>query len=151
MQIYLIFTLKKEKAYVIPHKREGVVMGKYNILPEPKSIALNGGVFNLSDCKIYVADELDVRVKNAAEKLLSALCEKTGKPHNFTETNDKCNGIIAIDKAANLAPQGYKISVDNSSVKRKILTATGVICALSVATCAVYGGIKKSRKKSDKK
>lgn len=42
-------------------------------------------------------------------------------------------------------------AVDNSSVKRKILTATGVICALSVATCAVYGGIKKSRKKSDKK
>ena len=117
MQIYLIFTLKKEKAYVILHKREGVVMEKYNILPEPKSIALNRGVFNLSDCKIYVADELDVRVKNAAEKLLSALCEKTGKPHNFTETNDKCNGIIAIDKAANLAPQGYKISVDNSSVK----------------------------------
>lgn len=42
-------------------------------------------------------------------------------------------------------------AVDNSSVKRKVLTATGVICALAVATCAVYSGIKKSQEKADKK
>lgn len=40
-------------------------------------------------------------------------------------------------------------ATDNSRVKRNVLTATGVVCALSVATCAVYGGIKKSREKAD--
>lgn len=42
-------------------------------------------------------------------------------------------------------------ATDNSRVKRNVLTATGVVCALAVATCAVYGGIKKSREKADEK
>lgn len=42
-------------------------------------------------------------------------------------------------------------AVDNNSVKKKILVAVGVVCALAVATCAVYSGMKKSaHKKEDK-
>lgn len=42
-------------------------------------------------------------------------------------------------------------AVDNTAVKKKVLVVTGVVCALAVATCAVYGGIKKSQEKADKK
>ncbi|MBQ8228147.1 MAG: hypothetical protein IJZ88_03945 [Clostridia bacterium] len=40
--------------------------------------------------------------------------------------------------------------VDNSSVKKKVLTAVGALCAVAVTTCAVYRGIKKSNKKEEK-
>lgn len=41
-------------------------------------------------------------------------------------------------------------AVDNSSVKKKVLAVVGAVCALGVATCAVYSAIKKSNKKEDK-
>ncbi len=42
-------------------------------------------------------------------------------------------------------------TVENSSVKGKVLTAVGALGALAVVTCAVYSGIKKSNKKTDDK
>lgn len=92
-------------------------MDKYNILPIPKSVNFSEGCFKLSNCKIAVSQRLDSRVKSATEKILSALADKTGESHSFTDFSDEKIGIIIIDKDASIMPQGYKITVNPSSVK----------------------------------
>lgn len=52
-------------------------------------------------------------------------------------------GVENNTSAANLTQQIN----DNSVYKKKLLSVVGVLCAVSVAGCAVYGGIRKSNKK----
>ena len=76
------------------------------------------------------------------------------KDDNFTFKKVETDKTSEADEQSESVTETVNLTnkaVDNSSIKRNVLTATGVICALAVATCAVYSGIKKSQEKADKK
>ncbi len=103
-------------------------------------------------------------VKNESEKAEVKTSEKTNKtkPSKTASSKEddftfkKAQGdapgetIKSVESSTDTVNLTQK-AVDNASVKRKVLIVTGVVCALVVATCAVYSGIKKSQEKADKK
>ncbi len=70
---------------------------------------------------------------------------------NKVEINpDKTNASQSAEDETTATVNLTEQITDNSSVKNKVLTAVGVICAVAIAGGAVYSGIKKSNKKEDK-
>ncbi len=124
----------------------------------------DGAPSNVFAFDLDVINENDVESKTEKEEVKSTKKMKTSKTKATKTTNadeddftfkkaetHKSEEAVEQTEATTETVNLTDKAVDNSSAKRKVLTATGIICAMAVATCAVYSGIKKSNEKSDKK
>lgn len=81
--------------------------------------------------------------------------KNSGKTDDFTFNKVKATGSgqevsqIKEDETTSTVNLTQQLE-DNSSVRKKVITVVGVVCAMAIAGGAVYSGVKKASKKEDK-
>lgn len=110
------------------------------------------------DEKTETTSEKESATKNKSSKTTKSSSKRSNK--NNGQSNDFTFNRVDSEKGAQNSSQSVPDATstvnltqqveDQSSIKKKVLTALGVLSSVAIGGCAVYSGIKKSNKKEDK-
>ena len=108
-----------------------------NLLPYPKKIKINDGVFNLSGISFCLINQIDYRIVKAVVKLRAKLSSFTGTYHKLINSiYNKC-GCININLNSDLNKEEYTLIINDDGIYINGGDSAACYYALKTLSCLI--------------